>query len=727
MPTAQHPQAVTDYFNRVNAEVLNFRRAMVKIYKGHYYIERCLIKINSDNTISCSDPDFAPTEEEAQAIEGALRGIDFPRTITARDTHGLPATGEVYQFLDRQTGEIIMVQERRTNKDGSKSYIPWVFLSTGQWIAMEPDGALPFWKPKDSKGPGARIMIHEGAKAAMAANNLPSDHPWAHELKIYEHWGLIGGALAPHRADYAELEREKPAEVIYVCDNDDPGRKALQEVSRCRRRALKGAFFGDRFPLSFDIADPIPAEMFSESGRFNGPRFHELLRPASWATDLIPPTTARGKPTPVIRREFLTEWWHCVTPECYIHRDQPAKAYAAEDFNSEVKPFSDTDNTAALVKGDISTKASGLAYSPAYPPGLGAGSKFINTYEPPNIKPEQGDPRPFLEFMEHLVPNDHDRHELMRWCATLIARPETRILYGVLAVSETQGVGKGTLGEKILAPLVGFNNFSIPTEKQLVDSNFNYWLAHKRLAVVHEIYAGQSSKAYNQLKSSITDRYVTVSKKYQPDYTVENWIHIFACSNSLRALKLSTDDRRWLVPAITDVKPPTEYWLQLNYWLRHEGGLQVIAYWARDFLKKHEAISPGAEAPWSAAKLAMIEAGYSPGQELAMNVLQTIDRRIAAGELAPDSFVIDKQLIQLIRDVVHDGRNDGRLEKPLTIRKIAKTLNWHCGRERIEKTSWGLAMVKGQVMSPDPSRAAMDVSANGPVAAPIDLTEWRQF
>jgi len=55
-----------------------------------------------------------------------------------------------------------------------------------------------------------------------------------------------------------------------------------------------------------------------------------------------------------------------------------------------------------------------------------------------------------------------DRIELMRWCATLIARPDIKMNYGVLLISETQGVGKSTLGEKILAPLIGKLNASFP-------------------------------------------------------------------------------------------------------------------------------------------------------------------------------------------------------------------------------------------------------------------------
>ena len=724
-----HPRCVLAYFERVGAEVLNFRRAMVRSYRGSYYIERALIKISSEGDVTCTEKEFAPTEEEAAAMKEALQGIEFPRTITARTTQGIPAKGELYEFLDRKSGEIIMVQERRTSADGSKQYIPWVFLSNGEWVAMEPDGALPFWKPAESKGPGARIMIHEGAKAALAASNLPTYHPWYEELRHYEHWGMIGGALAPHRADYSELDREQPIEVIYVCDNDLPGRMALHNVSKQRRKSLKGAVFGSDFPHAFDLADPMPKKLFTRGKRYIGPAFKDLLRPASWATDLQPAADGKGRPKAVIRQEFLEEWLHCTQPECFIHKDWPSQMYSPSEFNNLVAPFSDVDDTAKLVRRDSASKSVGLKYCPDAAPGLSAGNRWINTYEPSPIVPEHGSNYcPFTAFMQHLVPAEHDRVELMRWCATLIARPERRILYGVLAVSETQGIGKGTLCEKILAPLVGMQNVSFPTEQELVDSNFNYWLAHKRLAVVHEIYAGQSSKAYNRLKSSITDRHVTVSRKYQANYDIENWIHIFACSNSMRAMKLSIDDRRWLVPALTDKTQPVGYWEDLNNWLRYEGGLQAVAYWAHVFVEKFGAVEPGAPAPWSTAKLEMIEESYSPGQELAMNVLQDIDRKIRAGKLPPDSFLIDRQLVALIKEVVHEGRETGRIEKPLTIRKLAKALQWNCGRQQITGSQFGLSMARGRIMSPSPERAAMDVSANGPTdVKPVDLSGWKEM
>jgi hypothetical protein len=114
--------------------------------------------------------------------------------------------------------------------------------------------------------------------------------------------------------------------------------------------------------------------------------------------------------------------------------------------------------------------------------------------------------------MEYLFINESERHEALRWCATLIARPDIRMHYGMLLISERQGVGKTTLGAGILAPLVGIQNVGFPGENDITAA-FNEWVAHKRLAIVSEIYSGSSWKAYHALKAVITDKDITVNQK----------------------------------------------------------------------------------------------------------------------------------------------------------------------------------------------------------------------
>lgn len=715
------------YLTRIGAELLNFRRYMVKEYRqDNYYVEKVLISIDADNEIVCYRKDYAPTDEERAEIKQQLKGVKLPRSIETPRANvnklkiklGFKDDEEsFFEFVNRKTGHVIMVQQRSMTKEGKKIYVPWTFWDDAEWRSMEPMASLPFWKPTTDRKKRKK-MVHEGAKAAKHVDALCQDkellakHPWGEMLSDYEHWGLIGGALAPHRANFDELHAEKPSEVIYVCDNDFPGRTVPQEFAKCYKQSLKCIMFPSDFPPSWDMADPMPSSKFSEDGRWLGKPLESMLMPATRATELVP-TGEKGRPAAVLRMPFREEWVHTITPEVFTHVDWPADMLGSEEFNNKVRPFSDVHDTSRLVKTDAAAKSAYIKYDPSQASGLTTidESRVMNTHVPTKIKSEKGESKPWLEFMEHLVPRTEERLELMRWCATLVARPDLKMQYGVLLISETQGVGKGTLGEKILAPLVGENNVSYPSENEIVDTSFNYWSAHKRLAVIHEIYAGHSSKAYNNLKSIITDHTLMVKKKYQADYQIDNWIHVFACSNSRKAIQLSTEDRRWFLPQVSEELKPMEYWKDFNEWLTRRGGLGIIRSWAEAFVKKNRPVMPGDHAPWSTLKKEVIEESFSPGMALVASVLDRVtfildekaeddakerekirDSWKASNHLKSGGVIIlDSDLVRLISEVLYDGRHNPMLERPLTVRKVAKAKTWHVGEEKVEKLkSWGL-------------------------------------
>src|SRR6516162_4020523 len=122
--------------------------------------------------------------------------------------------------------------------------------------------------------------------------------------------------------------------------------------------------------------------------------------------------------------------------------------------------------------------------------------------------------------------------------------------YSMLLISEVFGVGKNTLTDAVLAPLVGQHNCSWPKEKQVLDSQFNSWIVNKRLVIVSEIYSGHGMKMYNQLKDYVADRDIEAHLKYMNPYHIDNYAHLVLCSNFPKALIIAEGDRRWLVPEV---------------------------------------------------------------------------------------------------------------------------------------------------------------------------------
>jgi hypothetical protein len=427
------------------------------------------------------------------------------------------------------------------------------------------------------------------------------------------------------------------------------------------------------------MADEMPDKCFGEppERRWLGPALEHMIKPATWATDVIPGKRART----VIRQQFAQQWCHSVKPEVFIHTRWPSKLWTEREFDNIVRPFSDVQRTHELLKQDAASKNVTVEYNPGYPPGIYVhdGENFINTHQPTLIRPCAGSAAPFEDFMSNFIPDPRQRMFLKRWMATMVARPDIRMAFAVLLVSETQGTGKTTLCD-IMAHLVGMANTSWPSESEIVDSNYTYYCARKRLACVSEIYQGHSVKAYNKLKDKITDTQITVSEKYIANYLITNWLHIIACSNDKRALKLDDNDRRWFIPTVIEEVLDKSYWDNFYHWLQQCGGYGIIMAELLRFAQEGgNLIGRSERAPDSTAKHEMIEEGYSEGQKMAFDTFRGLEGEGTNGK----AWVLtDEGIREVLKATVHQGRTD-RLEKCQTIRKVAKRAGWHVGSGRV--------------------------------------------
>lgn len=628
--------AVARYLHRIGATVRSLRNAVVREMHGTYWTDLAVIKFTDSGNIDAPD-DYKPTEAEQAEIIEAMKDIEWPKVKPLKRLMDLPdrlkkaEAKDIYEFRNEQ-GEIVMLQLRNYG-EGNK-YLPFTYWTDNQWRMMEPEGKLPLFgmeKVKDN----TTVFIHEGAKAARYvqwmvegqtkdARDALEACPWGDELRGAAHIGWIGGALNPWRTDWSSLKRSGVKIAYIVSDNDEPGVKAVPHIAKQLRFTTFHVQFTEDWPKSFDLADEWPKKMFhTMEGRryYNGPSFQDCLNPATWATDLIPPKKGeKGRPTIVLRDSFKDMWAYIEETDIFVCKEMPHIIRSEQILNKMMSSFSDTSEVSRLIVKAYTGRMTKLCYRPDEKGRvlINKGTASINLHIPSNVKSKPGDPKPWLEYMAYMFPNPEECLQMQRWVATLIARPDVRMEYGVLLVSESQGIGKTTLGSSILAPLVGLHNTSFPGENDITNSDFNDWLAHKRLAVVNEIYSGHSWKAYNRLKNFITDKDVTVNQKFQRKYTIENWCHFLACSNSLRALKMEDDDRRWFYPEVTEVRWPKENFVKLHQWLQ-SGGLQIIRNWAESMDEKFY-VYPGERAPMTGRKKDLIEGSRTDAQKEAADL-----------------------------------------------------------------------------------------------------------
>jgi len=666
--------AVQAYLTRIGARPRSLRTAVVEERRGDYWSDVALIHFATDGKVKAPEL-YAPTERERLQIELDCQAVQWPQSAVIPAGMALPEkvnalpTQDIFTFKN-MNGEILMIQTRQMVK-GEKRYAPWTFWDDGEWRMMEPEGLLPLWGMEQLNHHQV-VFIHEGAKAAATIRKMvdaktPEDraalaaHPWGEELQHAAHLGWIGGALSPSRTDWSILRKAGVKRAYIVSDNDAPGVAAVPAIARHLRIPTFQLQFTNEWPGGFDLADPFPAKMFKEVDGFNyyvGPSFRACLHPATWATDLIP--NPKGKPTPMLRDNFKEMWSYVEEADLFVCIDMPEIVRPESIMNKMLAAFSDTNETSRLVVKAYTGRSAKLCYRPDNPGKIVTDNttSAINLHTPTHIKSRPGSPEPFIEFLEYMFPNENERYEVARWCATLIARPDVKMEYGMLLVSERQGVGKSTLGATVLAPLVGMQNVGYPTETQIVQSEFNGWMANKRLVIVHEIYSGHSWKAYNKLKSAITDKEVEVNEKYQRTYTIENWAHVFACSNSLRALKMEEDDRRWFYPEVTEEKWSRDKFEQFHNWIK-SGGLSIIKNWAEGF---EDYVGKGQAAPMTQRKRDLIADSRTEGQQEAAELAGAMNRK------KEPVVVAMKEVVEWVRQSVQGRVFDTDLE----IRKTMK-------------------------------------------------------
>jgi hypothetical protein len=568
----------------------------------------------------------APSPELEQEMLAEIAAAGFPKPVSlsaiAEPPLGVRLNDPNVFVCHGFDGKVEMILQRYEAEDGGKGFRSWTRWDDGEWRNMEPD-TLPFFGLSGHKDK-TTLFLHEGAKGARRMNALIAGEedaarfPWFENVRWGHHVGWLGGVHAVGRSDWERLAKLGWKRVVIVADNDAPGVRAAAEITKHFRCPTYIIRFGASFPEAFDLADEWPAAEFDEEGRHIGQTFEESRQPFEYATDLVRVATDNGrtKTVAVLREGFVSRYRVVVETQTVFHIDRPALRMSKDRFNDAVRQRSDARNTYDELVKHSEAVCARQVYIPSKEPGpiIDDGELCWNAYERSRAQPIDGDPQPFFDFMEHLIPFGQDREEVLRWLATLIARRDVRMRYSLLLISKCQGVGKSTLG-RILKRILGSSNVAFPGERSIADSAFNGWALGKLLIFVDEIYSNGNSKVYDKLKPYVTDDEIPINEKHVKEFWVQNWAVFIACSNSEKALFIPDEDRRWLIPTVTEKLKDREWWERFHAWLDADG-IGIILHWALGWAKKHW-VRTGERAPDTTAKRAIISASKSEGRLLA--------------------------------------------------------------------------------------------------------------
>lgn len=472
------------------------------------------------------------------------------------------------------------------------------------------------------------VYLFEGGKTTEAARRLANpkgraeekeqeDNPFGrwfrdHYAKVMIGW--TGGAKRVDATDWSPLNQKGICVTIFE-DYDEPGQKAAVAIAKQLPDARVSRIqLDDRFPNGFDVADPIPAGMekididnfFIPCGGFLTKEF----------------VGEDGKPAHRLTDQAREEIIYVNETEQFSFRTRPTLTYSKSGLDHATAAFSHVPVSNYVLKNSGS-HIDKWCYRPGGKRVLREnGVLMFNAWQDSPYKPVPGDAKPFLDHMEHLIPDEGERLQVLRWIATLLARPTTRMAYGLMFTSKQTGVGKSFLVDEILAPIIGFYNYARPNAA-ILEGNFNGFVGMKRLVFCDEVYGSNSYKLGQRLKSPITDDKIEINEKYEKSYTIENWSHWIIASNHSTPIKFDGSDRRFYIPKVAESKRPDGAIGDLYHWLHHEDGFGKILNWARNF---QDYVKKGEEPELTVRKKEMLEDAKSEEEKIVEGLFYVLSK-----------------------------------------------------------------------------------------------------
>ena len=259
-------------------------------------------------------------------------------------------------------------------------------------------------------------------------------------------------------------------------------------------------------------------------------------------------------------KERFANWVYVATDD-RLYNVVTGELYKRESFNAM---FQTADLNSPmfniLIKYNLINKVSRFEFDPTKKSIYTRNRlKYVNTYIPPDIEPEEGDVTPLLKHFEYLFPSDKDRNIVLDFIAHLVQKPGKKIRW-MLVIKGSKGIGKTLIAEKVILNVIGFSNIG-KVENQLVKSDFNAWQLNKQLVVFEELNLGDSAREKKQmtekLKSFITDNIMKAHRKGLDPYDVVNKSCSIGFTNEELPIVITTDERRFCMVR-TDAKPKTD-------------------------------------------------------------------------------------------------------------------------------------------------------------------------
>lgn len=218
--------------------------------------------------------------------------------------------------------------------------------------------------------------------------------------------------------------------------------------------------------------------------------------------------------------------------------------------------------------------------------------------------------------LNYLIPDRDDRIWFEQMLAFKLQYPHVQIQQWVVMFTETQGTGRGLLGQIIDRVFHGYVNqtLTVPKLLGLGNETFNAEQSQKLFGFVPEAKEeadNRSSKFahINALNSAVTNPDRKIKAKYGAEWIEYNRMTAIICSNHADAVMFDAKDRRLRVIANPTVCQPDSYYTRLVAAKNDNRFIGAIFHKLRDM--DVSTFDAGARAPMSETKRRVIEESKS--------------------------------------------------------------------------------------------------------------------
>lgn len=232
-----------------------------------------------------------------------------------------------------------------------------------------------------------------------------------------------------------------------------------------------------------------------------------------------------------------------------------------------------------------------IANSLCFRPTLAAGEfinveglTLVNTYVPIKTRRIDGDPTPFLNHLQHVLPVEHDRNILLAYMSACIQHIGIKFQWAPL-IQGTPGNGK-TLFTRCVAYAVG-NRYTHFPKTSDIDNKFNAWLMNKLFIGVEDIVVHNNKKeVLEALELMITSDRIEMQAKGTDQIVIDNYANFMINMNPRDGLRKTRKDRRFCVfytaqQSADDIirdGMSDNYFPNIYKWLRKDGYAIVNNY-----------------------------------------------------------------------------------------------------------------------------------------------------